>query len=54
MAGGTDFDVESEYRNQSSNMSTTSQDFLQGGINPKMGIKTFIAQMIRNKPKVVS
>ena len=43
MNGGTDFDLESNDLNMSSNMSVTSQDFLQSGFNPKIGIKGFIA-----------
>ena len=43
MNGATDFDMESEDRNNSSNMSITSQEFLQSGFKPKIGIKGFIA-----------
>ena len=51
MMGATDFDVESNDLNNSSNMSITSQDFLQSGFNPKIGIKGFIAQMMKKVPK---
>lgn len=51
MNGATDFDMDSNDLNNSSNMSITSQDFLQSGFNPKIGIKGFIAQMMKKVPK---
>ena len=51
MNGATDFDLESEYQNHSSNMSATSHEFMQNGLNPNMSIKGFIAQMMKQKPK---
>lgn len=49
MYGGTDFDNESEgYRNL--NNSDSSQDMVQGGFNPKIGLKGFIATMMKKVP----
>lgn len=50
MYGATDFDIDSDYGKHSSNMSSTSHDFMQAGINPKMSIKGFIAQMMNKQP----
>ena len=50
MYGATDFDIDSDFGKHSSNMSSTSHDFLQAGINPKMSIKGFIAQMMNKTP----
>lgn len=47
--GGLDFDNESDgYRNL--NHSESSQDMVQGGFNPKIGIKGFIATMMKKVP----
>ena len=50
--GATDFDMDSEDPNLSSNVSVSSYDFIHGGVfRPKIGIKGFIAQMMSKTPK---
>lgn len=45
--GATDFDLESEVDGGNFNISQTSQDMIKGGFDPKIGIKGFIAMMIK-------
>ena len=51
MNGATDFDIESDDRDNSSNKSLSSMDFLQSSFNPKIGITGYIAQMMKKVSK---